>query len=81
MAKQTGKVMWATRDAEDCVLSCKVFIWCFRAYPHKDPCGAWQSEDYSAWDGCVEGFTALTGITLTPGERIRVRLVTGWEKP
>lgn len=74
--KKKGKVMWVTRDGQDCALSHKVYIWCFRAYPQEDPEGTWTSKDYGPdWEGCVEGFTVLTGITLAPGERIRARLV------
>ena len=73
MAK--SKVLWITRDAYQTNLSEKVYVWPYRAYPKRDIDGVYESGLSPELDMCAEGFANVTGITLAPGQRVKVRLV------
>lgn len=79
--KQTGKVMWITRNN---VPLAGYAAWSYNKFPrlhgpyYKVP---WKRRkrwgQYSDKWFCQIDFENLTGIILAPGERIKARLVTG----
>lgn len=75
--KQKGKVFWLTKDGDGGSVGDEIVAWAYKSFPQKDKQGDWYSDD-----GCIDTFEDgffedWTGITLKPGERRRVRLVTG----